>query len=191
MRSKLLQQVTFREKAVFLRKVSGSTDIEKTMRKAVRALATRGVPSLVVGGYAVQEHGYPRFTEDVDLVVPDVATARGWLSISGFKENVGSSMTVTDWVTEVGVHLLPGGGSVGPGPLKLPMPQSVSSTPNIADLKTLIEIKLSSYIGSPISRAKDMADVVELIKVNEPARELSVNPAVRDEYLRLWDGLNP
>ncbi len=33
------------------------------MRKAI----------LVVGGYAVQEHGYARFTADVDTVVPNVA----------------------------------------------------------------------------------------------------------------------
>ena len=63
-------------RANLLRKISDSTDLSKTMRKAVRVLAEAGIPSLVVDGYAVQENGYPRFTSDIDLIVPDVALAR-------------------------------------------------------------------------------------------------------------------
>jgi len=178
-------------RARLLRKVSDSTDLSRTMRKAVRVLADAGIPSLVVGGYAVQEWGYARFTSDVDLVVPDVGQARGVLSINGFRENPGSTMTVTDRVSKVEVDLLPGGGSVGPGPLKLPMPETVSTAPAIATLKTLIEIKLSSYLGSPLVRAKDLGDVVELMKANRPSRELGaeLDPAVAEEYWRVWDGL--
>ena len=80
------------------------------MRKAVRVLAEAGIPSLVVGGCAVQERGYARFTAHVDLIVPNVAQARGVLSINGFRENAGSTMTVTDRVSKVEVDLLPGGG---------------------------------------------------------------------------------
>jgi hypothetical protein len=178
-----------RVRADLLRKVSGSTEIGKTMRKAVRALAARGIPSLVVGGYAVQENGYARFTSDVDIVVPDVAEAHGVLSMSGFKENAGSSMTLTDRVTKVEIDLLPGGGSVGPGPLKLPLPTAVSDTPTIADLKTLIEIKLSSYLGSPTRRAQDLADVVQLVQANGLGREFGVDGAVRAQYLGILDGL--
>jgi hypothetical protein len=179
----------FCEKAKFLRKSSGSTDIEKTLQRAVKALADRGIPSLVVGGYAVQENGYPRYTTDVDIVVPEVALAISWLSISGFKENQGSTMTVTDRTTKVEVDLLPAGGNVGPGPLNLPIPVKVTMNPNIADLRTLLEIKLSSYMGSPGSRLKDAADVVELIKANNLPRDLAIHPDVRDTYLQLWDNL--
>jgi len=59
-------------RASLLRKVSASTDLSTTMSKAVRVLSRSGIPSLVVGGYAVQENGYARFTSDVDIVVPDV-----------------------------------------------------------------------------------------------------------------------
>jgi hypothetical protein len=178
-----------RVRADLLRKVSGSTDIGKTMRKAVKALALRHIPSLVVGGYAVQENGYARFTSDVDIIVPDVQEARGILSISGFRENPGSSMTVTDRVTKVEVDLLPGGGSVGPGPLRLPSPSVVSSEPAIADLKTLIEIKLSSYMGSPTRRAQDLADVVQLVQVNRLDRGFLVDSAVQAQYRAILDGL--
>jgi predicted nucleotidyltransferase len=179
-------------RAQLLRKVSASTGLTQTMRRAVSALARAGIPSLVVGGYAVQERGYARFTSDVDIIVPDVQAARSHLSINGFRENVGSTMTVTDRTTKVEVDLLPGGGSVGPGPLKLPMPEEVSATPTIATLQTLIEIKLSSYLGSPASRIQDLADVTALIKANELPRAFgsSLQAAVANEYWRIWDDLS-
>jgi hypothetical protein len=178
-----------RVRADLLRKVSGSTEIGKTMRKAVQALAARNIPSLIVGGYAVQENGYARFTSDVDIVVPDVDEARGILSISGFRENPGSSMTVTDRATKVEVDLLPGGGAAGPGPLRLPLPIVVNSEPVIADLKTLIEIKLSSYMGSPTRRAQDLADVVQLIQVNRLDESYVVDAAVQNQFKAILDGL--
>jgi hypothetical protein len=98
-------------------------------------------------------------------------------------------MTLTDRITKVEIDLLPGGGSVGPGPLPLPMPSEVSTEPRITDLKTLIEIKLSSYLGSPDSRLQDLADVGKLIQANQPPRDLALHPAVAARYIALWDGL--
>lgn len=178
-----------RFKARLLRKVSRSTDLEITLRRAVNALAFRGIPSLVVGGFAVQERGYPRFTIDVDLVVPNVLEAVDCLSISGFKQNQGSNMSLTDRRTKVEVALLPGGGSVGRDVFMLPIPVGVSDIPIIADLKTLLEIKLSSYIGSPVNRVKDFADVVELVKANDLPREYALHPVVTETYQTMWDNL--
>jgi hypothetical protein len=111
------------------------------------------------------------------------------LSIRGFKKNAGPSMALIERVTKVEVDLLPGGGSVGPGPLKLPLPTSVSETPDIADLKTLIEIKLSSYLGSPTRRAQDLADVVRLVQANGLNRGFVIAAEVREQYLAILDGL--
>ena len=159
------------------------------MRKAVRVLAEAGIASVVVDGYAVQERGYPRFTSDVDLVVPDVVAARERLMLHGFRENPGSSMTVTDRTSMVEIDLLPGGGSVGPGPLQLPMPAEVATTPVIADLHMLLEIKLSSYLGSPLSRARDLGDVVELIKANHLPADFKLDAAVSAKYAEVHRGL--
>lgn len=181
----ILKKSNHAKKAAFLRKASGS-EIERTMRKAVTTLGQGGIPALVVGGFAVQEHGYPRFTTDVDLVVPDVALAREYLSIRGFKPNPGSSMTLTDRETKVEVDLLPAGGSVGPGPLSLPKVDGLSAgTVNIVDLKTLIETKLSSSIGSK-GRMKDGADVQELIKANNLKQDYQVDSAVQEAYTSIW-----
>ena len=183
-------QATHRVRAQFLRKVSGSSSLTNTMRKAVRVLAEAGIPSLVVGGYAVQENGYARFTSDVDIVVPDIAAARERLSRNGFRENPGSSMTLTDRFSKIEVDLLPGGGSVGPGPLPLPTPAVVSAQPTFADLRTILEIKLSSYLGSPVSRAKDFSDVVELMKANRIPRSFPLHEAVLPAFLQTWDDLD-
>src|SRR6266480_4181531 len=107
----------FREQALFLRESSGSTNIEKTLLKALKVLKLFNVPHYVCGGFAVQERGYPRFTVDVDIIVPDVAFAMEKLSLNGFQLNPGSKMTVTDRETKVEVDLLPGGKKVDPGPL--------------------------------------------------------------------------
>src|SRR5258705_6103638 len=98
----------FHEEAEFLRESSGS-HIEKTLLKAVKVLALFDIPHFVCDGFAVQEHGYPRFTVDVDIIVPDVQVARDKLCMNGFKQNPGSRMTVMDRETKVEVDLLPGG----------------------------------------------------------------------------------
>lgn len=169
----------FHEKAAFLRESSGSTNMERTLLKALKVLKLFNIPHHVCGGFAVQEHGYPRFTVDVDIIVPDVAYAIEKLSINGFKHNAGSRMTVTDRETKVEVHLLPGG------------PTRISDEPQILGLERLISAKLSTYMGRGIERSQDLADVVQLVKENQIPRDFDVDPAARSEYLKIWDGLHP
>jgi hypothetical protein len=180
----------FHEEAEFLRESSGSTNIEKTLLKALRVLKLFNIPHYVCGGFAVQERGYPRFTVDVDIIVPDVDFAVEKLSMNGFYQNPGSKMTVTDRETKVEVDLLPGGNKLDPGPLTLPMPTLVSDQPQILSLEKLISAKLSTYIGRGIDRARDYADAIELVKANDTPRDFGVDPKVRDEYHKIWDGLH-
>ena len=182
--------VQFHEEAEFLRESSGSTNIENTLLKALRVFKLFNIPHYVCGGFAVQEHGYPRFTVDVDIIVPDVEFAKEKLSLNGFRANTGSGMTVTDRETKVEVDLLPGGQKVDPGPLAFPMPTHVSETPQILALEKLISAKLSTYIGMGIRRAQDYADVVKLIQANRLTRQYGVDLKVRDEYYKIWDDLH-
>ena len=179
----------FKKKARFLRESSNSTVIDDTLRKAAKVLALFNIPHLVCGGYAVQENGYPRFTQDIDIIVPNVAEAKEKLQMNGFKGNPGSNMTVTDRETKVEIDVLPGGKNVGPGPVNFPMPTEVSKFPIILNLSDLLSLKLSSYIGSPVNRAKDYGDVVELIKANNPPRNLKVDQKVKNLYEKTWDEL--
>lgn len=180
----------FRQEAVFLRESSGSTNIEKTLLKALKVLKLFNIPHYVCGGFAVQELGYPRFTVDVDIIVPDVQLAIEKLSMNGFRQNPGSTMTVTDRETKVEIDLLPGGKKVDAGPLTLPMPTAVSDEPQILTLEQLLSAKLSTYIGRGIERSQDHADVVKLVQVNHLSRDFGVDLKVRDEYHKIWDGLH-
>src|ERR1700733_14100284 len=154
--------VQFHEEAEFLRESSGSTNIEKTLLKALKVFKLFNIPHYVCGGFAVQEHGYPRFTVDVVIIVPDVEFAIEKLSLNGFRANPGSRMTVTDRDTKVEVDLLPGGKRVDPGPLTFPVPTHVSDEPQILTLEKRISAKLSTFIGRGIERSQDYADVVKL-----------------------------
>ncbi|MGD0771412.1 MAG: hypothetical protein ABSC05_01185 [Candidatus Solibacter sp.] len=185
---KTLEQFT--KQAELLRESSGSTNIKTTLLKALKVLKLFHIPHYVCGGFAVQEHGYPRFTIDVDIIVPDVEFAREKLAMNGFKANPGSRMTVTDRESKVEIALLPGGGKVGPGPISFPMPTKVSDKPQILALYDLISLKLSSYMGSPIDRAQDYADAIKLIQVNHPSREFGVDAKVRELYHTLWDQIH-
>src|SRR6202142_3056103 len=64
-----------------LRENTGTSGIVESARAAVSTLAEHDIPHLIVGGIAVQEHGYPRVTIDVDIVVPDVLEAVEWLTV--------------------------------------------------------------------------------------------------------------
>ena len=185
--SRKLKFEQFNEQAEFLREASGSTNIKATLLKALAVFKRFEIPHYVCDGFAVQEHGYPRFTADVDIIVPDVKFAREKLSLNGFKENPGSSMTVTDRETKVEIDVLPGGGKVGPGTVSFPVPTIVSEHPQILELHLLISLKLSSYLGSPIRRAQDYADAIKLIEANRPSRELPVDPSVQVLFHSLWD----
>ncbi|HBL27927.1 MAG TPA: hypothetical protein DD490_13900 [Acidobacteria bacterium] len=43
--------------------------LHKDLRECIELFLSQGVEFLVVGGHAVAFHGYPRLTEDVDLLV--------------------------------------------------------------------------------------------------------------------------
>jgi hypothetical protein len=168
-------------KAEFLRGVTGTTALAVTLGKAVSILADWGIPHYVCGGFAVQEHGYPRTTVDVDIIVPDPEQAIWRLRQSGlFRKNQGSGMTVTDRETRVPVDLLRGGSALSKGGLALPMPTTVSGRPVLLGLSDLISAKLSA------GRLQDQADVARLIRANRLPRGYRVDPAVEGMYRRIW-----
>lgn len=180
---------TLRDKALFIRKVSQSSDLEKTLLKALKVFKLFNIPHYICGGFAVQEHGYPRFTQDIDIIVPNVTIAREKLSLNGFKANPGSAMTVTDRETKVEIDLLQAGSAMGGSSVSFPKPQKVSDQPQILSLDKLLSLKLATYQRSPVSRAKDYGDAVELIKANKPPKHLSVHPSIKKLFQETWEQL--
>ena len=185
--------VVTNQAAYVLRENTGTSGVVQTAQAAVATLAAHDIPHLIVGGVAVQEHGYPRVTIDVDIVVPDVLEAVEFLTadLSGpFTRVKGCEDRVEDRRNGVMVDLLPAGRVLQRG-CKVPFPQpgKVAEQLQIISLEELISLKLDSWAGNPIRRLKDKADVVELIKYRKLPRDLAVNPAVHAHYLETWDAL--
>jgi hypothetical protein len=179
--------------AYILRETTGTSGLERTLRDAVAVLAHHLVPHLVVGGLAVQEHGYFRVTTDCDIVVPDVFDAVELLTadLSGpFKRIPGCQDTVKDRRNGVLINVLPAGRVLKSGcKVPFPLPQEVKDQPDFVPLQKLISLKLDSWSNSPTRRHKDKTDVIELIKALRLPRELAVDEAVRARYLETWDAL--
>jgi len=171
-------------------RVAGKSHIEFVAEKAISALRDSGISANIAGGLAVQEHGYPRTTIDVDLIVPDRDRARLVLIRTGFRKRPGSSMTVSDPITHVEIDLLESGSKLDPGPLPIPEVVNAPGPLPILPLPMLVQMKLSTYIGRGVDRLKDAADVVELIKANSLPREYKLHPDVVDKYTELWDGIS-
>jgi len=176
-----------------LRKTTGTSSLERTARDAIAVLADHGIAHLVIGGLAVQEHGYYRVTVDVDLVVPDVFDAVEILTanLSGpFGGVPGRQDAVRDNRTGALIDFLPAGRVVKAGcQVPLPEPRSVSDQPQVVTLGQLVSLKLDSWANSPVHRLRDKADVVELIIRRQLPRDLSVHPAVRRLYEETWDAI--
>lgn len=179
--------------AFLLRENTGTSGLEETARKVASVLADYDIPHLIVGGLAVQEHGYARLTLDVDVVVPDVLEAIEFLTadLTGpFVRIPNCEDRLTDRRNGVKIDLLPANRVLRPGcKVPFPEPKKVFDTPQIVSLGDLISLKLDSWSQSRLHRAKDLADVIEIIKNRKLPRNLAVSPAVRDFYIEIWDGL--
>jgi hypothetical protein len=156
-------------------------------------LALHDIPHLIVGGVAVQEHGYPRVTIDVDIVVPDALEAVEFLTadLSGpFARVKGFEDRVEDRRNGVQVDLLPAGRVLKRGcKVPFPEPTKVSEQLQIVGLEDLLSLKLDSSAHSPLRRLRDKSDVVELILRRKLPRDLPVAAAVRELYRETWDAL--
>src|ERR1700704_324750 len=132
--------------AYVLRETTGTSGVVQTARAAVAVLADHDIPHLIVGGIAVQEHGYPRVTIDVDIVVPDVLEAVEFITanLTGpFARVSGCEDRVDDRRNGVKVDLLPAGKVLRRG-CKVPFPQPTKTTEQlqIVTLEELISLKL-------------------------------------------------
>ncbi|HEX5222733.1 MAG TPA: hypothetical protein VFZ59_24470 [Verrucomicrobiae bacterium] len=179
--------------AHILRENTGTSGVLETARTAAALLADQDIPHLIVGGIAVQEHGYPRVTIDVDMVVPDVLEAVEFLTASltnPFYRVPDAADRVADRRTHTFVDLLPAGSVVKQG-CKVPFPQPIRATPElqIATLEELISLKLDSWKNSPLKRLRDKTDVVELILRRKLSRSIAVNPGIRPLYEQVWDAI--
>lgn len=177
-----------------LRETTGSSGLETAARITAELLADHEIPHLIVGGFAVQELGYPRVTLDVDIVVPDVLDAVEALTadLSGpFAREAGLEDTLKHKSTGVLINFLPAGKVLKHGcRIPFPEPKTISQRPQIVTVEELISLKLDSWHNNPTKRLRDKADVIELISRRKLPRDLAVRPAARSWYEETWDAFH-
>lgn len=164
-----------------LRYFMGEGTINKTLTRLASDLEQRGIDYMVIGAIALLAHGYPRFTQDIDLVMTSDGLQRFHDELVGYGGSI-EVMTTGEF---------PGDGK--PKPVSMPLPSDASTTIDgikFVTLEKLIELKLASGISAP-DRLKDLADVQELIKIRRLDADFAVklNPYVRAKYLELEDAV--
>ena len=172
------------------------SDVFKTLYGITGRLKNLGISYAVVGGMALFEHGFERFTSDVDLLVtPDgLKQVHQCLEGLGYVPPFSGSKQLRDTDTGVRVEFLVSGAYPGDGkpkPVAFPDPAEVSVERdgiNYIRLETLVELKLASGMTGGAGRLKDLGDVVELMKVLDlpVAFAEKLNPYVRDRFTELW-----
>jgi hypothetical protein len=165
----------------------GRGEVHQTMKRLVKRLERANISYVVVGGMAINAHGYERMTKDVDvLLTRDGLTEFRHLFVPKYYATVPNlPRRFVDAKNDRTVDILVAGlfpGSGKPGPIAFPDPSSVRhriKTIQYVNLTTLIQLKLAAR------RHRDFGDVVELVRFNELdesfAKEL--HPSVRRDFI--------
>lgn len=177
----------------------GQGSLNNTLARLASDLKEHGIDYMVIGAVALLAHGYPRFTEDIDLVLTPEGLevfhreliGLGYVpAFPGAKKRLRSTRDgVTIEVMTTGEY--PGDGK--PKPVSIPEPSTASTEIDgiqIVTFEKLIELKLASGMTAP-HRLKDLADVQELIKIRALQKDFAerLDPYVRDKFLELCESV--
>ncbi len=157
----------------------GTSNVHDALARLVRSLEEIDVPYAIVGAMALNEFGYARATADVDVLLTKEGLARFKESFlgRGYVEKFPGSKGLRDVESKVAIDVIltgdyPGDGK--PKPVRFPDPAEVAvrgARVALLPVERLVELKLASGMTS-VHRAKDIADVVELIKHAPLTREI-------------------
>lgn len=182
-----------------LRYFMGQGSLNNTLARLVADLKEHDIDYMVIGAVALLAHGYPRFTEDIDLVMTQEGLDKfheqlvgpGYTpSFPGARKRLRSTAGgISIEVMTTGEY--PGDGE--PKPVSIPDPVAASTEIDgirVVTLEKLIELKLASGLSAP-DRLKDLADVQELIKIQKLDAEFAeeLDPSVREKFVELSDAV--
>lgn len=173
----------------------GQGAVQQAMQRIARRLNELGIPYAIVGGMALFQHGFRRFTEDVDILVTPqgLALIHEHLDGRGYLTPFEGSRNLRDTELGVKIEFLVTGGYPGDGkPKPVSFPDPAMAVVELDGRKyiplvTLIELKLASGMTNT-GRLKDLADVQELIKALRVPIDFEdqLVPYVRDKFRELW-----
>lgn len=169
--------------------------LNNALRRLAADLERTGIDYVVIDAIALNQHGYRRFTEDIDLLLTKegLESFREKLVGRGYRPAFsGAKKKFRTTEENVPVEIITAGEFPGDGlpkPVQFPHPKEFSieiDGVKTMSLEKLIELKLTSGI-SATDRLKDLADVQELIKIKDLDADFAdkLNEFVRGKFLEL------
>ena len=173
----------------------GQGELHGALAQLADDLKRHGIDYMVIGAVALMAHGYPRFTEDIDLVLTKEgleAFHRELVGLGYAPAFQGARKRLRATRAGVPIEVIVAGeypGDGKPKPVEFPVPADAATEIDgvqFVTLEKLIELKLASGMTAP-DRLKDLADVQELIKLRGLTSEFAerLNPYVREQFLTL------
>jgi len=178
-----------------LRFFMGKGLLNNALRRLAADLEERGIDYSVIGAIALNQHGYRRFTEDIDLLLTKEGLQQFHEQLIGLGYRpafVGATKKFRTAEERVPIEIITTGeypGDGQPKPVRFPDPRqnfTVIDGVKTIPLDKLIELKLASGMIAP-DRLKDLADVQEMIKIKslDAAFAEKLDPSVRDKFIEL------
>jgi len=178
-----------------LRFFMGEGILNETLRRVAKDLENHAIDYSVIGAVALNNYGYRRFTEDIDLILTKEGLEKFRRELVGlgyrpaFEGATRKFRTTNENVT---VEIITAGefpGDGKPKPVQFPNPnenQIEIDGIKTVTLEKLVELKLASGMTAP-DRLKDLADVQEVIKIKNLTADFAekLNPFVRAKFLEL------
>jgi hypothetical protein len=173
----------------------GKGKLNNALARLVADLNEHEIDYVVIGAIALMAYGYPRFTEDIDLILDSEGLDRFHRELVGLGyspafQGARKRLRATSDGTPIEVIVAgeyPGDGK--PKPVSFPQPSEAAveiDGVKFPTLEKLIELKLASGMTAP-HRLKDLADVQELIKLRSLSSDFAekLNQYVRGKFLDL------
>jgi hypothetical protein len=173
--------------------------LNNALSRLAHDLSKHGIDYVVIGAVALLAHGYPRFTEDIDLIMTEEGLKKFHEELVGLRylpSFPGAEKRLRSTIDGIPIEVMTTGeypGDGKPKPIRIPEPKAVGTEIDgiyFVTLDKLIELKLASGISAP-DRLKDLADVQELIRIRKLDQEFAkkLNPYVRDKFLELYQAI--
>jgi len=177
----------------------GDGKLNNALSRLVADLNEHEIDYIVIGAIALMAYGYPRFTEDIDLILTADGLEKfhrelvglGYVpAFQGARKRL-RSIRDRSPIEIIAAGEYPGDGK--PKPVSFPSPPEASveiDGVRFATLEKLIELKLASGMTAP-DRLKDLADVQEMIKIRSLDGEFAdkLNPYVQEKYFELLEAV--
>lgn len=183
---------TYAEGVRFLR---GEGMMIEALKKLVQDLEAHDIAYSVIGAVALNQHGYRRFTEDIDILLTreGLEQFQGELVGRGYRPAFDkATRKFRETVSNVPIEVITAGEFPGDGkPKSVAFPNPATAFETIDGVKTLplaqlLELKLASGLSAP-HRLKDLADVQEMISARDLPAEFAdrLDASVRSKFLEL------